>query len=315
LAETPRILELRRRVQSDPSSIAFAQLAEEHRRAGNYDEAISCCRTGLTRHPGYLSARVTLGRALMETGVLDEAAREFDLVLRSAPDNLAAIRGLAEIHQRRGALQPALDYYKRALALAQHDPELAEAVSQIARELGSVAPSSSVAGMSFAQAHSELLSAASRMPEPSGASEWPGPETPGAAPEPTPTPPTQPLVDFDALLQSLGVPDAAPPPAMAALLNDPVRPAVGPEPVAPEVPPEPDIGNPFAALERALRAFDEGHATPTSASAPETPKAPATPAVLDELEAWLEALASERRTLPNRPWQDAQGERTERQTS
>jgi tetratricopeptide (TPR) repeat protein len=99
--DNPRIEELRRRVQTDPASIAFAQLGEEHRRAGDYEEAIFVCRTGLAQHPGYLSARVTLGRALLETGQYDEAQAELELVLGAAPDNLAAIRALADIHQRR----------------------------------------------------------------------------------------------------------------------------------------------------------------------------------------------------------------------
>jgi tetratricopeptide (TPR) repeat protein len=97
----PRIEELRRRIQKDPASIAFAQLAEEHRRAREYDEAIRVCRAGLEQHPAYLSARITLGRALLEVGEPDEAAAEFEYVLRVAPDNLTAIRELADIHQRR----------------------------------------------------------------------------------------------------------------------------------------------------------------------------------------------------------------------
>jgi tetratricopeptide (TPR) repeat protein len=102
LAENPRLEELRRRVQKDPASIAFAQLAEECRRAGKYDEAVHICRSGLTRHPTYLSARVTLGRALIELEQYEEARTELEYVLQAAPENLAAIRGLAEIHQRRG---------------------------------------------------------------------------------------------------------------------------------------------------------------------------------------------------------------------
>ncbi len=102
MAENPRIEELRRRVQADPASIAFAALAEEFRRLGRYDEAVDTCRTGLMRHPAYLSARVTLGRALIETGDLDGARVELETVLHSAPENLAAIRGLAQIHERLG---------------------------------------------------------------------------------------------------------------------------------------------------------------------------------------------------------------------
>lgn len=102
MADNPRIEELRRRVQSDPASIAFAALAEEYRRAGRYDEAVAACAAGLKRHPSYLSAHVTLGRALIELGQYDDAREELEFVLRAAPENLAAIRGLAEIHHRRG---------------------------------------------------------------------------------------------------------------------------------------------------------------------------------------------------------------------
>jgi tetratricopeptide (TPR) repeat protein len=101
VADNQRIEELRRRVQKDPASIAFAQLSEEHRRAGQFEDAIAVAKAGLAQHPAYLSARVTLGRALIELGRLDEAAAEFEYVVRAAPDNLTAVRQLADIHQRR----------------------------------------------------------------------------------------------------------------------------------------------------------------------------------------------------------------------
>ena len=98
MANTERIDELKRRVQMDPASIAFAALAEEYRREGRFEEAIATCATGLRRHPSYLSAHVTLGRAWASLGRIDEARAEFEHVLRLAPENLAAIRALAEIH-------------------------------------------------------------------------------------------------------------------------------------------------------------------------------------------------------------------------
>lgn len=133
MSEHPRIEELRRRVQADPASIAFAALAEEYRRASRYEEAIETCRTGLQRHPSYLSARVTLGRALIEIGDYDAARTELETVLKAAPENLAAIRGLGEIHQRKGELAEALDQYKSALELSRHDPELQETVERISK--------------------------------------------------------------------------------------------------------------------------------------------------------------------------------------
>src|SRR5437588_12296496 len=128
MADNQRIDDLRRRIQKDPASIAFAQLAEELRRAGQSQEAVEICTSGLARHPGYLSARVTLGRALLELGDLAEAQHELEHVLASAPENLAAIRGLAEIHHTRGALAEALKYFRSALALARNDPELQQTV-------------------------------------------------------------------------------------------------------------------------------------------------------------------------------------------
>jgi tetratricopeptide (TPR) repeat protein len=110
VADNPRLEDLRRRVQSDPASIAFAALAEEYRRAARLDDAIDTCLTGLKRHPAYLSARVTLGRALTEAGRYEEAEAELAFVLRAAPENLAAIRALAEVHERRdGGSDPVND--------------------------------------------------------------------------------------------------------------------------------------------------------------------------------------------------------------
>jgi len=135
MADSPRIEELKRRVQVDPASIAFAALAEEYRRAGRFDEAIVACQSGLQRHPAYLSARVTLGRALLELGRFDEARQELEHVLRAAPENLAAIRGLAEIHHRRGELPEALEQYRSALQVAKHDTEIEQAVEQISKQV------------------------------------------------------------------------------------------------------------------------------------------------------------------------------------
>jgi tetratricopeptide (TPR) repeat protein len=167
VTDNPRILELRRRVDADPSSIAFAQLADEYRRAGNLEAAEQVCRQGRARHPGYLSARVTLGRTLRERGDLDAAMQELQCVLDSAPDNLAAIRGIGEIHHRHGELEKALEYYRRAVPLARHDPELEETANQINRELGGIktALAASPVTLSLKEAQNELMNAVLRLAE------------------------------------------------------------------------------------------------------------------------------------------------------
>jgi tetratricopeptide (TPR) repeat protein len=157
VADSSRIDDLRRRVQKDPASIAFAQLAEECRRAGELQEAVDVCRAGLDIHPGYLSARVTLGRALLELNQLDEAQVELETVLRSAPENLAALRALAEALHRRGDLGDALTQYRAALSLAHNDPDLQETVAELAKLIDPAPPPAASDGLSFEQAAREFL--------------------------------------------------------------------------------------------------------------------------------------------------------------
>ena len=79
---------------------AFGAIAERFRRGGALERAVSLCREGLQKFPDHVSARVTLGWSLLDLGKYDEARLELEQVLRRAPDNLAAIRGLAELHDR-----------------------------------------------------------------------------------------------------------------------------------------------------------------------------------------------------------------------
>jgi tetratricopeptide (TPR) repeat protein len=174
MADNQRIEDLRRRVQKDPASIAFAQLAEECRRAEQYQEAVDTCRAGLALHPGYLSARVTLGRALIELDQLDDAQTELELVLASAPENLAAIRGLAEIFHRRGSLVEALRQYRAALALAKNDPDLERTVTELARTVEPKPAAPVIDGLSFEQMADEFMR---NLPPP------PAPPPPVAPPE------------------------------------------------------------------------------------------------------------------------------------
>jgi len=187
MAEHSRLEELRRRVEKDPVSIAFAQLAEEYRRAGLFEQSVEVCRAGLATHPGYLSARVTLGRALIELDKLDDARDELQLVLKSAPENLAAIRGLAEIHHRRGELADALSQYRSALALARNDPDLERTVEELSEKVAPQPRQQPPDGLSLEHLKQELLAHAPlrAVPPPARvAVAEPEPVVPPPAPEP-----------------------------------------------------------------------------------------------------------------------------------
>jgi hypothetical protein len=79
---------------------AFGVFAERFRRAGQPEKAVTLCREGLEQFPDHLSARVTLGWSLLDMGEFEEASEQLKSVNKRAPDNLAAIRGLAELHER-----------------------------------------------------------------------------------------------------------------------------------------------------------------------------------------------------------------------
>ena len=198
MADNPRIEELRRRVQMDPASIAFAALAEEHRRAGEFDEAIAVCEAGLQRHPAYLSARVTLGRSLLELGRYDEARHQLEHVLRTAPENLAAIRALAEIHDRAG------DYSDAQFAASQA-PAPAPAPAAVAPLPRGPIP---------------LSRPVARAPVPAEPVRVQAPPAPAAAAPATPTPPPPPVTAHraDAAPLRLPHPDEAALPALEEFL-------------------------------------------------------------------------------------------------
>ena len=109
-------------------------------------EAVDACRSGLDTHPEYVSARVTLGRALLTLGRLDEASSELRAVLAAAPENLAATRALADTCRRQGRLPDALTFYSAALALAPSDPDLERIATEVAETLARDRQSASDAG-------------------------------------------------------------------------------------------------------------------------------------------------------------------------
>ncbi len=99
MTDTPRLEELRRRVQRDPASISFAALAEEYRRLGSLPRPStpagpdSCATPRTSRRESRSAARSS--RSASSTRRRPSSKQ----VLRSAPENLAAIRALADIHR------------------------------------------------------------------------------------------------------------------------------------------------------------------------------------------------------------------------
>lgn len=134
-----RIDELRKRLDKEPGSRLFAQLAEELRKAGELDEAIRVCRDGLQKQPTYHSARMTLARSLLDSGDLNAARPEFEAVLKAAPDNILASRLLGACLEGLGDLAGARARYKTTLALAPVDKQLQSRLEAVEARLAAPA--------------------------------------------------------------------------------------------------------------------------------------------------------------------------------
>ena len=128
--------ELRRRLEREPESRLFAQYAEELRREGDTVAAIQVCRDGLERHPNYASARITLGRALLDSGEVTGARAEFEAVLAQSPENILASRYLGECLERSGDLAGATARYEATLAQAPGDDFSRERVAELRAAVG-----------------------------------------------------------------------------------------------------------------------------------------------------------------------------------
>ncbi len=118
------IEKLKEKVLKDPNSKLFVPLAEEYRKEGMLDEAAEVLLSGLERQPGYASARVALGKIYLEKGMMAEARAEFETVIKAIPDNLFALKKLAEIYRDTGEAQLALNAFRKIYVLNPKDEEV-----------------------------------------------------------------------------------------------------------------------------------------------------------------------------------------------
>ena len=139
-ASTPKIEELRFRLKTDPKSRLFYPLAEELRKVGLHTEAEHVLRTGLTHHPAYLSAWVSLGRVAREQGKTNDAIEALQKALQIDPGNVVAARLLAESYLADGEKVEAIKKYKLVHALMPADNDIEAMIERLERELNPIVP-------------------------------------------------------------------------------------------------------------------------------------------------------------------------------
>lgn len=129
--DNARTGELRRKLEKDPGSRLFAQLAEELRKDGKHDEAISVARKGLEKNPNYPSARLTLARALLDSGRPVEARPELEAIVKASPDNIMASRLLGDALGELGETAKALQQYEKTLKISPGDRAVIERMTEL----------------------------------------------------------------------------------------------------------------------------------------------------------------------------------------
>ena len=111
------------RLARDPTSLAFAPLADAYRKAGRIADAVRLCREGLARFPHYVTARLILAKALLDGGDPDGAMEEVQAILEASPREAQAHRLAGDLYRRAGALGDAVGHLEQAVRLDPGDRE------------------------------------------------------------------------------------------------------------------------------------------------------------------------------------------------
>jgi len=138
-----RIEQLRFLLREDPSSRVFYQLAELLRKEGQPTEAVAILTRGLERHPRYVAAWVSLGRAELQRDAVLEAERAFQRALELDPQNAVAARMIGETAILLGDWPRAVKVLRLARELAPSDLTLDDKIAFVESHLG--APAAEIA--------------------------------------------------------------------------------------------------------------------------------------------------------------------------
>jgi hypothetical protein len=136
MAASSEVEKLERRYAENPDGRFFAPLADAYRKAGNVTRALELVRSGLEKHPDYLSAHIVLGRCLLDQEADQEAAQTFERVLALDSENTIALKSLAEIAERAGRLPEARGWLQKLLMV---DAMNTEAEADLQRLGGAIA--------------------------------------------------------------------------------------------------------------------------------------------------------------------------------
>jgi tetratricopeptide (TPR) repeat protein len=131
VAYTSEIEKLEARYRENPKGRNFAPLADAYRKAGLIDNAIELCQVGLQLHPDYVSGHIVHGRCLVDKKDDVGAEAVFRRVLDLDPENILALKVLAEISERNERFDQAMEWLNRLLMADPMNGEAADGLSRV----------------------------------------------------------------------------------------------------------------------------------------------------------------------------------------
>jgi len=120
---TTEIEKLERRWQENPLGLTFAPLAEAYRKTGSVSRALELLDTGLAQHPGYVPAHIVRGRCHLDSGERALAELDFLCVAELDPENVIALKALADLAEEEGRTSDAIQRLESLLDIDRNNEE------------------------------------------------------------------------------------------------------------------------------------------------------------------------------------------------
>ncbi|MEP6475186.1 MAG: tetratricopeptide repeat protein, partial [Gemmatimonadota bacterium] len=130
MAYTREIEKLKRQWDENPKGTSFAPLAELYRKDGQHDKAMEVLRVGLESNPRHIPGNIVRGRCCLDLKQDAEAEVAFRRALELDPENVIALKALADITERGGRLDEATTWLQQLVSV---DPSNDDARDQMTR--------------------------------------------------------------------------------------------------------------------------------------------------------------------------------------
>jgi tetratricopeptide (TPR) repeat protein len=171
MAPSREIEKLQRRWQENPLGLTFAPLAEAYRKEGLFSDALELLEIGLSQHPTYVPAHIVKGRCYLDARSDADAERAFLKVALLDPENVIALQSLAEIAERSGRFDEAIDRLDRLLEFDRTNEEAQQQLDRLKVRRSPIPerPAPSPAAFESDTAEREVVPAAPAPPEPATA--------------------------------------------------------------------------------------------------------------------------------------------------